>query len=349
MMKVSVLAVLAVLAVSALADNTFDGFVSKYNKPYTKGSEEYNRRLSIYNANVRQMKIDSAQLLAKNVEPWFGVNQYTDMTAAEFKSSGRVMTPRTVDARSCLANGVTMDRSKLVYDIPASWDWRTKNVVSPVQNQGQCGSCWTFSTIASIETAWAIQSGNLTKLSEQEIVDCSTGCVLEDGQQVCNQGCDGGWPWSALTDIISWGGEELESVYPYTAVDGTCARTAANTMLPISNYTCLSGPGLANETDMAAFLVANGVLSIAMDATLLQSYTKGIIRPNFLHHLGCSKVQLDHAINIVGYGTDAQLKVDYWIVRNSWGESWGEAGYFQIERGIGACGLNAGVVFPIVV
>jgi len=226
-------------------------------------------------------------------------------------------------------------------DIPTSYDWRTKGVVNPIQNQQQCGSCWTFSTIAVIESAYAIKTGKLQKLSEQEIVDCSHGCVLEDGQQVCNQGCNGGWMWSALTDIISWGGEELETVYPYTAETGTCKKTKANTIDPISNYTCLSGPNKANETNMAAFLVANGPLSIAMDAGILQSYSSGIIDPTAGE---CSTTSLDHAIVIVGYGVEGAKP--FWIVRNSWGESWGEQGYFRIIRGKGACGLNAGVVFP---
>jgi len=345
-MAFKVVLLLAIVVGCAFADNAFDSFVKKFNKPYSRGSVEYHRRQQIYRENVREIKAKTAELLQAGVKPWMGVNEFTDMTKDEFKSSGRVMSRSYVpDARSCLANGVTLDPATLnLEDIPASWDWRTKNVVNAVQNQGQCGSCWTFSTIAAIETAYAIKTGTLQKLSEQEIVDCSTGCVLEDGQQVCNAGCDGGWPWSALNDIIGWGGEELESVYPYTAVDGTCVRSKTDTINPISNYTCLSGPGLANETYMASFLVANGVLSIAMDASLLQSYHSGIIEPHVLHD--CSKVQLDHAINIVGYGTEGSK--DFWIVRNSWGESWGEKGYFRIIRGVGACGLNAGVVFPTI-
>jgi len=149
--------------------------------------------------------------------------------------------------------------------------------------------------------------------------------------------------WSALTDIISWKGEDLESDYKYTAETGTCERTKYTAQDPITNYTCLSGPKLANETEMAAFLAANGPLSIAMDAGILQSYTSGIIKPTAGE---CSKTSLDHAILIVGYGTEGSTP--YWIVRNSWGLAWGEKGYFRIIRGKGACGLNAGVVFPVV-
>jgi len=323
------------------ASSVFDEYLKKYNKQYT--GAEYSRRQQTFQANVREIAKHRAAKIRGGEQPWMGVNEFSDMTAEEFQDSGRVMKIKLqADARSCLAHGVTADFSSLRgQDIPTSFDWRTKGVVNPIQNQGQCGSCWTFSTIAVIESAYAIKTGKLQKLSEQEIVDCSHGCVLEDGQQVCNQGCNGGWMWSALTDIISWKGEELETVYPYTAETGTCKRTAANTIDPISNYTCLSGPKLANETDMATFLVNNGPLSIAMDAGILQSYTSGIIDPTADE---CSKTSLDHAIVIVGYGVEGAKP--FWIVRNSWGESWGEQGYFRIIRGKGACGLNAGVVFP---
>jgi len=342
-MKV-VLALLAVLALAS-ASRSFDAFVNKYNKPYKNDASEYARRQGIYEANLRTARQQQATLINNNQRPWMGLTKFSDMTPEEFKNSGYIQkTSLGVDAVSCLAHGVTADYSNLPA-APDSWDWRTKGVVSPIQDQGQCGSCWAFSTISAIESALAIKSGKLTKLSEQEVVDCSTACVLEDGQQVCNQGCNGGWPWAALTDLVSWGGEELESVYPYTAQTGTCQRSQSDTILPIRNYTCLSGPDLADETQMATFVAATGPLSIAMDAGILQSYTRGIIKPGRFFDT-CSKKSLDHAINIVGYGTENNE--DFWIVRNSWGADWGESGYFRIIRGEGACGLNAGVVFPIV-
>jgi len=340
-MKIAVVLLIALLGL--VAADSFREFVQKHNKPYANDAVEYARREAIFNANVAAMRRKSLSLIRKGEQPWFGVNMFTDMTAEEFSQSGRVMKRKLqADARSCLAHGVIADLSNIdISATPTSWDWRTKNVVNPVQDQGQCGSCWTFSTIAAIESAVAIKSGKLQKFSEQEVVDCSKACVLEDGQQVCNAGCDGGWMWSAMTDIISWKGEELETDYPYKAQDETCRRTKYTAYSPISNYTCLSGPKVANETEMAAFLVANGPLSIAMDAGILQSYTSGIIKPG---PSDCSKTELDHAIVIVGFGVDGSTP--YWIVRNSWGESWGEKGYFRIIQGKGACGLNAGVVFP---
>jgi len=343
-MKIAIAVLFGLVALAAA--NSFDQFVRKYNKPYANDPVEYARRQAVFNSNAADIRRRQLAMMRKGEQPWMGITMFSDMTAEEFAASGRVM-PRklkAVDARSCLANGVEADMSALnISAAPDSWDWRTKGVVSPVQDQGQCGSCWTFSTIAAVESALAIKSGKLQKFSEQEVVDCSHGCVLEEGQQVCNQGCNGGWMWSALTDIISWVGEELETDYPYTAETGTCKRTSHTAYSPITNYTCLSGPKLANETEMAAFTAANGPLSIAMDAGILQSYTSGIITPAAGD---CSKTELDHAILIVGYGVEGTKP--FWIVRNSWGATWGEKGYFRIIRGKGACGLNAGVVFPVV-
>jgi len=340
--------VLAVVSL-AVADSVFDNFIRQYNKPYATDRAEYAKRSKIFYTNLKEINQQRQSLVRMGVEPWMGITRFSDMTKAEFQNSGYVQKqPWRVgaDARSCLANGVELDTSKVnIGDIPPSVDWRTKGVVSPVQDQGQCGSCWAFATACSIESASAIATGKLVKLSEQEIVDCSHGCVLEDGQQVCNQGCNGGWPWSAMEDIISWGGLETETDYPYTAITDSCTKKVNLTHNdPIKNYTCLSGPTLANETYMAAFVASSGPIAIAMDATILQSYHKGIIKPDFLH--SCSKTELDHAIVIVGYGSEGSE--DFWIVRNSWGATWGEDGYFRIIRGKGACGLNAGVIFPTV-
>jgi len=343
------LAVVFALVAVACATSQFDAFLAKYKKSYT--GAEYERRARIFSQTTRKIATARAEMLRNGQVPWHGVNEFSDMTREEFLQSGRVMKNKLLaaDAISCLANGVTADFSKLNFDIPDAFDWTDKGVVSPIQNQEQCGSCWAFSTVSAIESAHAIKSGKLDKLSEQEIVDCSHGCVQEPPYgDVCNQGCSGGWPWSALTDIISWKGLATEDEYVYTAQNGVC-KNVTDPINQIVNYTCLSGPGsadgpgYANETAMAAFLVANGPLSIAMDAGILQTYSSGIINPTTGE---CSKTSLDHAINIVGYGVDNGTP--FWRVRNSWGTSWGEAGYFRIIRGKGACGLNAGVVFPLV-
>jgi len=318
----------------------FAEYVAQFNKPYTLGSEEYETRFQNYLASVQRI----ARRNKMDRTATFAINQFSDMTPAEFSKArlnGGQKVPAASLATACSANGITAPHMD-VPAAPASFDWRTKGVVTPVKDQGQCGSCWAFSTIANIESLYAIKGNPLTQFSEQLIVDCSHGCCQVEGQSVCNQGCDGGWPWSAFFDIISWKGVERESDYPYTAQDGTCNRKASLTIAPIKNYTCVTTPNgaAADEGQMAAFLAVNGPLSVALDATPLQDYTSGILNPWFPNY-ECDPTQLDHAVTIVGYGTEDGTP--FWIVKNSWSSTWGENGYFRMYRGEGLCGINNAV------
>jgi len=229
--------------------------------------------------------------------------------------------------------------------IPSYFNWTAKGVVTGVKDQGDCGSCWAFSTIGNIESQYAISGKPLTSFSEQMIVDCSTACCDVEGQTVCNQGCDGGWMWTALTDVMSWGGVETELQYPYTGVDGTCNKVNSNLYAAVKNYTCIG----TDEDQMAAFLVANGPLAVALNADLVEDYTSGIIDPWWPSE-ECDPTTLDHAVLIVGFGVDESDifgDTPYWIVKNSWGENWGEYGYFRIYRGAGVCGINNAVTSAI--
>jgi cathepsin F len=320
----------------------FDEYIADYGKTYLPGSQEYQTRLRNFAATLKRIE----EYTAKQPSAKFGINKFSDMSLdefAKFRTNGGRKDSAAGLATACIAQGVlspVMDTT----NAPASFDWRTKGMVTAVKDQGQCGSCWAFSTTGSIESAWAIKGNTLTEFSEQEIVDCSAGCCMVEQYNVCNQGCDGGWPWSAFYDIMSWKGVELESVYPYTAQDGTCKRTAKNTLAPVKNYTCVTTPNgsPADENQMAAFLVANGPLSVALNAGLLMSYTSGIITDP---DNSCDGTQLDHAVLIVGYGT--QSGTNFWIVKNSWNTDWGEQGYFRMQKGAGVCGINNAVSHPI--
>jgi len=330
----------------ANARTQFAQYVKKYNKAYT--GHEYEQRFQNFMSNLA--RIEKTNTLNGKVR--LGVNKFTDMTKTEFRQKILAKRISAVAAgQSCLSKGVTATQKLDSTALPTSFDWRTKNVVTGVKDQGQCGSCWAFSTIGNIESQWALKGNKLTSFSEQLLVDCSHGCTNEPPYgPVCNSGCDGGWQWNAFGDIITWGGVETETQYPYTAEDGTCQLNKALLQAKISNYTCLTNSTTdgANEDYLAAFLIVNGPLSIAMDATPLQSYDSGILDPNTWWDPleSCVDNELDHALILVGFGVeDSEIwgKTPYWIVKNSWGTDWGESGYFRIVRGSGACGLNTAV------
>jgi C1A family cysteine protease len=316
----------------------FELFVQIFQKVYPN---EEARERAFQNFLASKFRIENLNKRDKHAT--YKINEFSDLSPKEFAAIRRPSkVPAQALAKSCLANGVTVSPQYSVEDIPTSWDWRTKGVVTPVKNQGQCGSCWAFSTTGAIESQWAIKGNKLTEFSEQLLVDCSHGCSNEPPYgNVCNQGCNGGWQWNAYIDIEAWGGLETEEEYPYTAVTGECKLNKKLVTAGIKNYTCLSAKeGGANETDMAAYLVQHGPLAIAMDASLLQDYSSGIIDPWF-PSWECDPTTLDHALLLVGYGE--QDSTPFWIIKNSWGSSWGESGYFRIVRGKGTCGLNNAV------
>jgi len=325
----------------------WEEFKTLYSKKYISIEEE-NRRFAIFTSNMKRYELKNR----KTPSAKFGMNPFADQTLEEFRSE---KVPQKYGkeglAQSCLSKGVTFDEThykNLARAIPTSWDWRTKGVVSPVKDQGQCGSCWAFSTIGNIESQYALKGNKMTQFSEQLLVDCSQGCSNEPPYGiVCNQGCDGGWQWNAFTDIMYWGGVELETDYPYTGVDGTCALNKKKLTSPVKNYTCLTNNKTASvdEGVMAAYLYANGPIAIALNADYVEGYTSGIIDPP--NPQDCQGTSLDHAVLIVGYGVDSASKLPFWIVKNSWSASWGEQGYFRIVRGQGACGLNTAVLNSI--
>merc|ERR550514_142582 len=215
-------------------------------------------------------------------------------------------------------------------DLPAAFDWREKGAVNEVKNQGQCGSCWAFATVANIEGVNFLKTGKLLSLSEQELVDCD--------KKTGNEGCQGGLPLKAYQDMVDNKiGLESESDYPYAAADGkTCKATQAKEQVFISNYTQVS----KNETQIQAALVKYGPLAIGINAGPMQFYFGGIANP---WKILCNPKALDHGVALVGFGTGSTIlhgERDYWVIRNSWGPSWGEKGYYRLIRNTGACGMN---------
>jgi len=318
---------LVVNAVSAATSGdvkNFAKFIARYNRQYAS-REEHAARFAIFEQNLRKIEM----LNKANPDATFGVNKFADISAEEFRKNSLGVHGAVRNPEYPVAPEVSPAE---VADIPDSWDWRTLGAVSAVKNQGQCGSCWSFSTTGNIEGQWFLANHSLPDLSEQEFVDCDHVCSEYHKQKSCDQGCNGGLMSNAFTFAIQEKGVDSESSYPYEAVDDTCRFKPDSVVAMISNWTMLS----EDEDQIAAYLVANGPVSIAADAETWQFYTGGVFRAP------CGTA-LDHGILIVGYGSKKDIEqrmVNYWIIKNSWGADWGEQGYILLERGVGKCGVN---------
>jgi len=214
-----------------------------------------------------------------------------------------------------------------------SWDWRDHNAVTPVKNQADCGSCWSFSATGNMEGQWALAGHTLVGLSEQNLVDCDHHCMMYQNVSACDDGCNGGLMPNAFMYTIANGGIDTEASYPYLGEDGTCNFNPKNIGAKMTSWTMLS----SNETQMAAYLYKNGPISIAVEADSWQYYIEGVFEDPW-----CG-TELDHGVLIVGYGTETDMfgfTIDYWIVKNSWGTTFGEQGYIFLERNVGECGDN---------
>lgn len=218
--------------------------------------------------------------------------------------------------------------------LPTSVDWSQQGAVTPVKNQGQCGSCWSFSTTGSLEGANEIATGQLKSLSEQQFVDCAGSY----GNQGCNGGLmDDAFEYAEATSICS------ESSYPYTAADGSCKASTCSSALAKGSVSGYKDVASDNENSMMS-AVAQQPVSIALDGAgaLFQQYSSGVLTGN------CGS-QLDHGVLAVGYGTLSGT--DYWKVKNSWGGSWGMNGYILLMRGKGSsgeCGMLSEPSYPII-
>jgi len=302
----------------------FSRFVRTFNKKYV--TDDFFGRYEIFKSNLDLIELHNSQ---NGVTSTMGVNAFADLTSAEFASKMNGWKPSPKDAR-------TVAPVQFTADPPATLDWRTKGAVTPVKDQGQCGSCWSFSATGSMEGAWFLSNGNLTSLSEQQLMDCSG----PEG----DESCEGGLMDDAFQFVIDNKGICAEADYPYKAVDEKC-QTTCQTVVTISSFVDVfydeKNPN--NETALFA-AIQLGPVSIAIEADkpIFQLYNGGVITGT-----QCG-TDLDHGVLIVGYGTDAKAG-DYWIVKNSWGQSWGiESGYVRLARNQNECGLNSAASYPVV-
>jgi len=311
----------ALFAVSAFTEveyqDTFTQWMIDNGKSYAP--TEFFYRYDIFKANMDFVTEHNAANHTYTVE----LNRFADLTSGEFKKiyNGYLGAPRR-----------SVDFSLAKVSFPTgSVDWTTQGVVTPVKDQGQCGSCWAFSTTGSMEGAIAIAHGKnaLVSLSEQELVDC--------GAAYGNLGCNGGLMDRAFK-YAEANGLCTEAAYPYTAANGQCKKSSCTA----SPYTMLKGykDVTAKDENALATAVQLGPVSVAIEADQagFQMYKSGVFS-------GVCGENLDHGVLVVGYGVDNGQ--EYWKVKNSWGTSWGEQGYIRMIEGKDECGIADQPSYPL--
>ncbi|KAF8118375.1 hypothetical protein N665_0005s0140 [Sinapis alba] len=307
-------------------EDHFSLFKTRYGKVYTS-LEEHQHRFSIFRNNfMRATRHQRMDPFARH-----GVTQFSDLTQSEFL----IMHLGIKSAYMLPQNG---DQALILptKNLPDDFDWRDRGAVTPVKNQGACGSSWSFSTTGALEGAHFLATGKLVSLSEQQLVDCDRQCDPEV-EGLCDSGCNGGLMNIAFQYTRETGGLLREEDYPYTGTtdgDGICKFVDKSKIVAsVSNFSVVS----SNEDQIAANLVKNGPLAVAINAAYMKTYIGGVSCPYM-----CSTI-LNHAVLLVGYGS-AQSRFKekpYWIIKNSWGETWGENGFYKLCKRRNICGFGS--------
>jgi len=311
------LALILGFAFAGTINHQFLQFQKKYNKIYSS-HDEFQKRQSIFEENMKW----ADQLNQLNPKAKFGVTKFSDLSRQEFANfylmpnfnkSAWIAPPKKE------FKNVNIPRASNV-------DWRNKGCITPVYDQGQCGSCWAFSATETIESYNFLATNTLRRLSMEQIVDCDTS----------DDGCGGGFPSSAYSYVQSAGGIDSYVTYPYTAGNGQagqCQFNPSNVITNVASSQSISGEdGLYTQlsTDASS---GGGPVSVCVDASSWQNYNGGVLT-------SCGN-SVDHCVQLVGYQNyGSQSNTPAWIVRNSWATSWGENGYIRIEIGQDLCSIG---------
>jgi cathepsin L len=321
------------------------GSVGRDNKVTGGFGGEENFRMKIWMENKAKIERHNRAALKGLKSYTLAMNQFGDLLHHEFTSAVNgyrksADTNKTGTATS--PRGATFLPPAHVDSLPSRVDWREAGAVTPVKNQGLCGSCYSFSATGALEAMYHRKTGVLTSLSEQNIIDCS--------RQFGNQGCGGGLPDLVYRYIKENNGIDTETSYPYEDINPQPnSRGHACRYNPVFKGAMDVGfvdVEAGNEAELKIAVATMGPCSVGMDASheSFQLYSRGIYREE-----QCSTMNLDHAVLAIGYGVEEESGEEYWLVKNSWGTSWGEEGYFQIARNKdNMCGIATDANFPLV-
>jgi len=323
MLKLAAFALLVAVA-AAHTDANWEIYKSHYNKNY-RGDEHVYRRY-IWQANLKTIE-EHNKLFAKGLKSYYlGENEFADLTGQEFV--------RMMNGMNVTKEHAKFQSGKFRAVLPTAVDWRQKGFVTPVKNQGQCGSCWAFSTTGSLEGQHFKATNQLVSLSESNLVDCS--------KRWGNNGCEGGLMDNAFKYIKENNGIDTEMSYPYVPQDRPCKFQKSSVGAHLQSFTDVTS---GDEDALQKAVAEVGPISVAIDAShqSFQLYRGGVYdEPN------CSSRQLDHGVLAVGYGT--YQGQDYWMVKNSWGPQWGLQGYIMMSRNKdNQCGIATQASYPTLV
>ena len=311
--------------VDAIMFQQFQRFIKKYHKKYSSVNE--------FLARYEVFKRNTLTTFQENNSYKTGITKFSDLTFQEFS---KIYLNLNYDAMA-VAN-FNPYIVKVSNAAPDAFDWREKGYVSPVKDQGSCGSCWAFSTVANLEGQYYKGKGKMVTLSEQMLVDCDT----------YDSACNGGLMENTFTWLKENGGIMTDADYPYVGYKQTCKSDPSKYVdMTITGYKKLGSSSSTwdpvDEDEIKEFLYETGPLAVALNANPLQTYTGGILDKTSSQ---CPISGMNHAVTMVGYGSESGK--DYWIIKNSWGKSWGEDGYFRIRRGTGCCGINCYITTGLV-
>ncbi|VDM46163.1 unnamed protein product [Toxocara canis] len=303
-------------------------FKEQHGKWY-EDEETENRYMLTFLTNLEEIRKHNIRYQQGESSFEMGVNHITDLPFEEYRKLNGY--------KPMYANGHRNGSSFLApfnMDIPDHWDWRDHGYVTEVKNQGMCGSCWAFSATGSLEGQHTRKFGTLVSLSEQNLVDCS--------RKYGNNGCSGGLMDFAFEYIKDNHGVDTEVSYPYKGREMKCHFNRKTVGAEDDGFIDLP---VGDEDKLKIAVATQGPISVAIDAghPSFQMYRKGVY-----YEPQCSSEMLDHGVLVVGYGSD-EVDGDYWIVKNSWGPSWGEKGYVRMARNRdNHCGIATKASYPIV-